>query len=196
MKHAGSARLIGGCNDLARCAPLSNSSQMNGTKSNLHTFDAPGEPRARMLGRTSLIAALLFSASAAFAQPVLITAPTTIGPQDATIAPTKGGPPVPLSSAEITVQATTLTINGRHTIASLSLVDTAVLTHSGATTFDYAGDGTDVIYGMSLTVLGDVSIPALSRVDVSGVGYAGSTGPGAGMLGGGSCGGGGGSFGG
>lgn len=117
-------------------------------------------------------------AGTAFGAPVLITAPKTIGPLDTTITPTGGGAAVALSDAEITVTGTTLTINGLHTISSLSLQNSAVLQHSTNTTFDYPGTG--IVRGMSLTVLGNATIDG-SKIDVSGRGYPNASGPGAGI---------------
>ena len=131
-----------------------------------------------------LVAAL---GSLAQAQPVLITAPQTVGPEQTEITPTAGGDPVPLATAEITVRGTTLTMNGRHQIASLVVEpDTAtagVVTHGNAFSFDYAGDGSDVVNGLYLMVSGDVLIDANSRLDVSARGHAGGAGPGAGQSG-------------
>lgn len=126
-------------------------------------------------------------AGTAFATPVLITAPKTINPLDATITPTAGGSPVALQDAEIVVRGTTLTVNGRHTILSLALENAATLTHSNTTTFDYPGIG--IIKGVSLIVAGSVSIDASSSISVSGAGFPSLTGPGAGSLGGQGCGG-------
>ncbi len=122
------------------------------------------------------------AASFASAQPVLITAPTTIGPADTTVAG------VPLSTAQITVRGTTLTVNGRQTIASLALErsgsNPAVLTHSANQSFTY-GPG-DVVEGMHLIITGDLSIQSnaggvASRIDVTGRGGGSDTGPGRGI---------------
>jgi hypothetical protein len=118
------------------------------------------------------------------AQPVLITVPTTVGPTDTTI----GG--VPLATAQITVRGTTLTMSGRRTIDSLRLErdagnQPAVLTHPANARFDYSGGaGTDVVSGLDLTVTGRVIIEGASgllvgsRIDVTGRGFPGRTGPG------------------
>lgn len=130
----------------------------------------------------SLIASIATS-SAAIAQPVLITTPTTINPADTTI----GG--VPLATAQITVEGTTLTVNGSASIASLTLKRNAanvaaVLTHAAGGTVP-AGGGDPV--GFVLTVSGNVfiegpsaALPA-SRVDVDGRGFPSDQGPGKGF---------------
>lgn len=63
--------------------------------------------------------ALFLIAGTASAQPVLITAPKTIGASDTTITPTAGGAAIALLTAEITVRGTTLVVNGRQSIQSL-----------------------------------------------------------------------------
>lgn len=125
--------------------------------------------------------ALLLAAAAATAQPVLITAPTTINPGDTQIAG------VPLTTAQITIRGTTLTINGRHTIASMVLerngATGATLTHDPNTSFTY-GPG-DTVNGMHLIITGDLTLNstvsgAINRIDASGRGFPAATGPGAG----------------
>jgi hypothetical protein len=134
-----------------------------------------------MLLRSFLaVAACAYAASATT---VIVFTPTTIAANATSI----NG--VPLSSAEITVVGTTLTIDGRHTIYSLSLVrdnsnSPAVLTHSPAATFNY-GAG-DTVYGLALTVTHDLTIQdatsgVASRIDVDAKGFAAGTGPGAGQ---------------
>lgn len=129
-------------------------------------------------------AAVVACAGMAFAQPVLVTTPTTVSATDTTI----GG--VPLTTAEITVRGTTLTMNGRHSIASLVLERSgtnvaAVLTHTAATEYDYSGgSGTDIVRGLDLVVNGDVTVQGVSgglvasRIDLDARGYAARTGPG------------------
>ncbi len=122
----------------------------------------------------------------AHAEIVLITAPQTIGPLDTFITATGGGSPVALVDADIVVQGTTLTINGRHTLKSLSVQKDAgdqpgVVTHSQAFVQDYSGGpGSDLVFGASLTTLGNVAIGAGSAIDARGRGYSGDQGPGAG----------------
>ncbi|MFZ4575409.1 MAG: hypothetical protein ACOYN0_13500, partial [Phycisphaerales bacterium] len=127
-------------------------------------------------------------AARAAAQPVLITAPVTVGPTDTTIVDQGTAAVVPLATAQITVRGTTLTMNGRHTIASLLIgrsgADAGVLAHSAAASFDYSGGaGTDVVFGLALTVTGSVEVeggsPA-SRIDLDGRGFGPGQGPGAG----------------
>ncbi len=137
------------------------------------------------------IAAAFFAPWAALAQPVLITDSKTVGPSDTTIVATAGGPVIPLEQAEIQVVGTTLTINGRHTIKSLSLQRSAanaagVATHAPGFQFDYSGGaGTDIVFGMCLNVTGNVLVEGAdgalveSRIDGNGRGYPASQGPGA-----------------
>ncbi|MEQ9095042.1 MAG: immunoglobulin domain-containing protein [Phycisphaerales bacterium] len=124
--------------------------------------------------------ALSLSAAAALATPVLITEPTTIGPLDTEImAP--DGTIVPLAEAEITVSGTTLTINGRHDIMSLVIGTGSVVTHDANFVFDYSmGAGTDVVNGFDLAVAGDVVVDG--SMSVTGRGFPGDQGPGAGSL--------------
>ncbi len=108
------------------------------------------EMRDSVLRRSVGVGALLLAAGLATAQPVLVTSPLTIGPSDTTILG------VPLATAEITVRGTTLTMNGSHTIASLTLVRSpgnqpGVLTHTANT----VNGG---VNGFALTVTGDVTI--------------------------------------
>lgn len=134
--------------------------------------------RLMVCGLVALSAGLL-----ANAQPVLITAPQTVGPEQTTITPTAGGLPIPLVAAEIIVRGTTLTMNGRHQIASLVVepngTTAGVVTHSNAFTFDYAGDGSDVVNGLHLTVSGDVAVAAGAWIDMNGRGFGPMQGPGA-----------------
>lgn len=145
-----------------------------------------------IITRAASFATLALVSSVACAQPVLITAPAIVGPLDTTITSTAGGPPIPLTTALITVEGTTLTINGRHTIGSLALVRSAanlpaIVTHSPNFSFDYSGVGTDIISGLHLTVATDVIIQGpdaslvQSRIDLSAKGFPSETGPGAGQ---------------
>ncbi|MCG3121720.1 MAG: hypothetical protein GIKADHBN_00090 [Phycisphaerales bacterium] len=123
------------------------------------------------------------------AEIVLITSPATIGPLDTTIVPTAGGPPVALVNADVVVQGTTLTVNGRHTIKSLLVQKNAseqagVVTHSTTFSYDYSGGaGTDVIFGADLSALEHVTVQIGSRIDLAGRGYTSGQGPGAGTIG-------------
>ncbi len=134
-----------------------------------------------------ILAAVACCTSGAFAQPVVIypCAQVHIGPADTTIFG------IPLVTAEITVHGR-LIIDGEHTIRSLFVsggcetcgspgctpcCTIGVVTHSpGSTT------------GLQLTVLEDVTLAAAlpdnqyaeGRIDVSGLGYPGGQGPGAG----------------
>jgi len=113
--------------------------------------------------------AILVLADVLLAQPVLITSPATIGPLDTMITPSAGGAAVPLDTAEITVSGTTLTINGRHSIESLDVVAGGIVNHSNAFELDYAGDGTDVVFGASISA-SSVFIDGSSAISVSGRG--------------------------
>ncbi len=130
----------------------------------------------------AMIAALVACVGqCALAQPVTVTTPLTIGPADTAILG------VPLATAQITVSGTTLVINGRHDIGSLSLVrdafgTPATLTHSPGHSFTY---GAEVVDGLKLVVAGDLYVQgssggAASAIDVSGAGYGTSIGPGKG----------------
>ncbi|MBL8990250.1 MAG: hypothetical protein JNJ48_01580, partial [Phycisphaerae bacterium] len=146
---------------------------------------------ARCVVFAGIAGALTWLSGLASAQPVLITTPTTVGPADSTILG------VPLATAQITVQGATLTMSGRHTVASLTLErnpggQAAVLTHPNAATYDYSGGaGTDVVIGLWLTVTGSVSIQGASGglpacgIDLTGRGHGPEVGPGAGTLSGG-----------
>jgi hypothetical protein len=125
----------------------------------------------------------------AWAQPVLITAPATVGPTATTIIDQASGLPISLATAQITIRGTTLTMSGRHTIASLAVersgANPGVLTHPAAASFDYSGAGTDIVEGLQLTITGNASIQGssggvASRIDLDGRGFAGGAGPGAG----------------
>lgn len=137
----------------------------------------------RSYPRVVALLTTLASPLTAWAQPVLITEPQTVGPEQAEITPTAGGDAIPLATAEITVRGTTLTINGRHQIASLVVEPNGptagVVTHSNAFSFDYAGDGSDVVNGLHLNVSGDVAVAAGAWIDMNGRGFGPQQGPGA-----------------
>jgi hypothetical protein len=134
--------------------------------------------------------ALLLASGSALAQPVLITAPLTINPGATTITPTAGGAAVPLATAQITVEGTTLTMNGRHTIASLVLQRSAgnqpaILTHDANFSYDAnPGPDVDLVNGLQLTTSGAVLVQGAagpqvaSRIDVSSRGFPSGQGPG------------------
>ncbi len=144
-----------------------------------------------MFTRTTAATAIALAITAhALAQPALIVTPTTIGPTDTTIIDSVSGLPVPLATAQITVRNTTLTMNGRHSIASLLLeagTPAAVLTHTANTTFDYSSDGSDIVAGLELTITGSATIqgsgPGLSAatINLDGRGHPASAGPGGGQ---------------
>ncbi len=131
-------------------------------------------------------AACIGVVSSANAEPVLLTSATTITALDTQIVPTAGGPPVALSNADIIVQGTTLTINGRHTVRSLTVqragtTQPGIVTHGQGEMYDSDPNtpGEQTAYGMWLEVTGDVVVQGASgsaqasRIDVAGKGYAG-----------------------
>jgi hypothetical protein len=135
----------------------------------------------------SLCASLftLLLAASAGAQPVDVTSPLSLNPGDTAILG------VPLATAQITVRGTTLTINGRHSIASLAIVRNAanqpgIVTHANAFTFDYSGDESDIVRGMHLIIAGGLFVEGAddalvaSRIDLNAKGFAAEQGPGAG----------------
>ncbi|MFZ4575730.1 MAG: hypothetical protein ACOYN0_15150, partial [Phycisphaerales bacterium] len=131
----------------------------------------------------SAAGALMLAASITMAQPVLITAPVTLNCATTCIRSTAGGPCIPLATAEITVRGTTLTTNGRFSIASLTLEtgasgQPAIVTHSPQATC--GSSGTDVVRGMELIISGNLNVNAGCRIDVSGMGSPAGAGPGAG----------------
>ena len=130
------------------------------------------------------LSALALAGSTSLAQPVLITAPQTVAPNQISIVPTAGGAPVNLVSAQITVRGTTLTMNGRQTIASLIVEPNGgtpgILTHTSGIITDYSGVGTDLVRGLALTTSGNVTFAANGRFDGTGRGYPSDTGPGSG----------------
>ncbi|MDI1290766.1 MAG: hypothetical protein PSX37_12555, partial [bacterium] len=136
---------------------------------------------ATHFGARSVLACLAWAAALtnAHAQPVSITANATVAPADTFITPTAGGPSVPLRTAQITVSnAATLTISGQHHIASLTLSGNSRARHEPAIIIDTP---TGPIYGLELTVDGNVTIEAGSGFDVTGLGYSAGSGPGRGQ---------------
>ncbi len=81
-----------------------------------------------------------------------------------------------LEGEDVVVDHATLTLAGPHAFRSLQLVHGAVLTHEAAT----VGQTERAI---RLTVTGDVTVDATSRIDVRGKGYADAGTPGAGVMG-------------
>jgi hypothetical protein len=140
----------------------------------------------------SVTAMSLVLCAAATAQPVLLTTDTVIGPTDTVVVDPVSGLAVPLAGAQITVRGCVLTISGRHRVGSLALVrdaenEPAILTHAAGAMYDYSGGaGADVVYGVDLTIDGDMVIEGASgtlvssRIDTNGRGYGPGDGPGAG----------------
>lgn len=100
--------------------------------------------------RLAFIACLLVSALAA--QAALFSANATIEEGDTTY-----------DGQDITVSNCTLTVNGRHNFASLSLIQNATLTHPACTA--------DKVYAVDLTITGALTIDAASKIDVTERGY-------------------------
>lgn len=152
---------------------------------------SPPRPSGGLVRALVWCVSCLMLAVQAGAQPCTITTPTTIGPNDTMICGN-----VPLATAEITVRGTTLTMNGRFTIASLSLERNAAnqpstLTHDANFTYLYP-DG-ETVRGLKLTVTGNMLVQGAngfevgSFVNVTGRGFGGGQGPGAGQNTGGCC---------
>jgi hypothetical protein len=116
----------------------------------------------------AIIAALALSTTAALA--AIFTTNSTIAVGNTTY----DGQPIIVSNC-------TLTVNGPHPFASLQVISNGVLTHSAAPN----GEAGNLL---SLTIAGDLGLDTLSRIDVSGQGYAAGAGPGAGMEYSGGCG--------
>ncbi|HLP85733.1 MAG TPA: hypothetical protein VK157_15390, partial [Phycisphaerales bacterium] len=123
---------------------------------------------------TFVVACSALFAGSAMGTQVVLTAPVTITPTTTAISPTLGGPAVPLAQAEIIVSGTTLTVTGRHTIQSLTLLGGARVTHPARVETNYAPG--DLVRGMYLIVTGDVTIGAGGLIDVDGQGFDGSSG--------------------
>jgi hypothetical protein len=129
--------------------------------------------------------------SVARSQPVLIAnSDVAVGPLDTQILDQQTNTMVNLETARITVLGRTLTINGRHRIASL-LVNSndqnlaGRVTHDPGFSFDYdPGDGQDIVKGMHLIVTDNVTLLGPGGTIVGGFitanacGYAANTGPG------------------
>ena len=120
-----------------------------------------------------MIAVVTLLTGRALGQAVTFTTPTTIGDGD-----------LSYEGYHVTVQGTTLTVDGAHTFASLTVVRSlanqpGVVTHS-------VGFDNGTVAGMHLTISGNVLVEGASgalvasRIDASGRGFAGGTGPGAG----------------
>lgn len=73
---------------------------------------------------------------------------------------------------DITVSNCTLTVDGPHGFASISVVSNGVITHSAAPN----GEADN---RLDLTIDGDVTVDATSRIDADGRGYGPTMGPGA-----------------
>jgi len=112
--------------------------------------------------RKTLLTAFALTLSLTGAKAMVFTTNTTIGVGD----PTHDGDGIVVSNC-------TLTVDGVHSFASLLLTDSAVLTHSPAP----AGETDN---RLDLTITGDLTVDATSRVDANAKGYGQFAGPGAG----------------
>jgi hypothetical protein len=115
-----------------------------------------------MKTKTQLLAAALAVAfQAGTAQAVTFTSDTVIGPGNFNY-----------DGQDIVVIGCTLTVNGLlHSVHSLTLTNGAVLTH------DYAPNGESNNW-LNLAITGDMTVGAISRVDVTGRGYGSNRGQG------------------
>src|SRR5690606_6142116 len=77
---------------------------------------------------------------------------------------------------EIIVDGVTLTINGEHDFASLTLLNGAVVDHE-------AGFDNGMIRGMALNIAGDVVLDSGTAINLNGLGFGPDEGPGAGEVG-------------
>ncbi len=135
------------------------------------------------VGAFAIGAALCFGSARAWAQPVLISASQTINPGQTTITPTGGGAAVPLATAEITVSggSTVLTIDGAHSIASLTVQSNSRVSHTAGFTYDAdPGPGVQIVGGFALTTTGNVTIAGGSAIDATAQGFGNEQGTGAG----------------
>ena len=112
----------------------------------------PRGTRSRMPPRPApaLIACLLGSALAA--QAALFSASATIEEGDTTY-----------DGQDIIVSNCTLTVNGPHAFASLSLIHNATLAHTACTD--------EQVYAIDLTISGALTLDASSKIDVTGRGF-------------------------
>ncbi|MCA9273981.1 MAG: immunoglobulin domain-containing protein [Phycisphaerales bacterium] len=133
----------------------------------------------RMLCTVFLFALFVTCASA---QVVTINTDVTVGPTDTTITGAEGIP-TPLATAQIVVtgSATDLTINGRHEIASLTVTGGARVAHAPNFSFDYVGDGSDIVNGLYLVISGDAAVQSGSFITANGLGYPRGGGPAPGL---------------
>ncbi len=115
------------------------------------------------------------SARTALADSVVFTSNTTIDAGDTSY-----------EGYDVTVRGCTVTINGPHSFASLTVTDTGIVTHSAGS-----------VLGLDLTITGNLTVALGCSISASGCGYGSASGPGAGGSdGGGESGGGGASYGG
>jgi hypothetical protein len=136
------------------------------------------------------VAAIATLGGTARSQPVLIAdSDATVGPLDTQILDQQSNTLVNLETAQITVRGRTLTVNGRHRIASLSIDSNAQIpgkiTHDPGFSFDYGpGEELDIVRGMHLIVTDTVTVAgpggtiAGGLISANACGYAAGTGPG------------------
>ena len=106
-----------------------------------------------------IIFSMLISVNLSHAEVVVISQDITIAPDDTSY-----------DNDSVTVDGCTVTIEGAHQFESLSLVNSATVTHSA--------NSTSQDHILDLTVTGDLTIDSSSSINVDGKGYSGSNGPG------------------
>ena len=112
--------------------------------------------------KLSFLTALAFSIHVTGAKAVVFTTATNIGPGS-----------LAFDGQPIVVNRCTVTVDGRHSFASLLLTNGAVLTHSPA-------PGGELSNRLDLIIVGDLTVLAGCQVSAAGCGYAGTNGPGSG----------------
>jgi hypothetical protein len=110
----------------------------------------------------TLLAALALTLSQTDAGAVTFTTSTTIGAGDTAY-----------DGQDVTVSGCTLTVSGPHAFASLLVTGNGVVKHSPAPAGDLANS-------LNLTLAGDATVEAGSRIDVSALGFGAQAGPGKG----------------
>ncbi|MCX6878216.1 MAG: hypothetical protein NTW21_31050, partial [Verrucomicrobia bacterium] len=115
-----------------------------------------------MKNMKTLLTALALTLSLTDAGAITFTTNTAIGAGNTTY-----------DGEQITVSGCTLTVDGPHAFASLAVTNGGVVTHSAAPN----GEANN---RLELTIAGDVTVDATSRIDVNGRGFGTGQGTGAG----------------
>ena len=115
-----------------------------------------------MKSTRTLLTSLALTLSLTGAKAITFTTDTTIGAGDTTY-----------DGQDIVVSNCTLTVNGPHNFSDFQVISNGAVTHSAAP----YGEANNFL---SLTIAGNLGVDSLSRMDVSGRGYAPDQGPGAG----------------